>query len=159
MHKEKGKMIVKRASKEDIEKTFKQMSQKNLRLIGWTNTSKRFLKDEQNRLLLIGWKGKEFAGYIGLKMEQEVEKAGKFVDLKKAAHITWIAVLPKFRKEGVGSKLLKVCEPYIKQLKKKSIWLDCNKFVSHFYLKNGYKIVGKYSFEGKPLFVMEKRLK
>jgi ribosomal protein S18 acetylase RimI-like enzyme len=103
-------------------------------------------------------------GYVFVKEEDEDDKAGKYLDLKKYASVVWIAVSKSARKKGLGSKLLDKAIKYAKKVGKKGIWLDCRSDVLEFYEKNGFENVGVFkrktsSGKLKNCYVMLKKLR
>ncbi len=97
-------------------------------------------------------------GFSGVKGEDLEENVSETLN-KDYALITWIALIPEYRKKGFGSKILKECEKYALRWKKKGIWLGCKDEVISFYEKNGYKPKGIFINEkGKAENLMVKEL-
>ena len=118
-----------------------------------------FLSNNKKMILIVEV-NKKIVGYVGLKKEDDDLKVAKLINLKKFAHINWIAVLPEFRGQGIGSKLLSSCNKHIKRFGKKKIWLGCRKKMISFYEKNKYVIAGSYIDKSKrEEFVMVKTIK
>jgi len=107
---------------------------------------------------LVAEENKELIGFVGIKKVEEKNKASKFINLNKCATLTWIAILAKNRKRGIGSKLLMACNKYAKNFNKRFIWLDCRKKILTFYLKNSYQIAGNYIHKHKNRYVLVKEL-
>lgn len=85
----------------------------------------------------------ELIGFVGIKGE-DIEEKVPITFNNDYALITWIAILPNYRKDGLGSKLLEECEKYAKKWKKKGIWTGCRDKVISFYVKNGYRKSGTF---------------
>lgn len=154
-------MIIRKAQEEDVGNLIELMQLADKRERTWAekkangfvmraNGSKSILvaEDEQAGRL---------AGYIGLK-EYEDNQARQFVNLDNLAWITWIAVLFEYRHQDIGSKLLSSADNFAKRHGKSGVVLDCRGRVIPFYVKNGYKVVGQYSYRGAPRYVLERKL-
>ena len=92
-------------------------------------------------------------------LEKNGETIGTVI-LKKAnwftqtnsAYVSQLAVRPDFKKQGIGSLLMDLCEHLATQQAFQAIQLDTAKPATHlvtWYLKRGYKIVGETHWEGK----------
>ena len=58
----------------------------------------------------------------------------------KHAHIGRMAVLPEWREQGIGAKILQLCIDECKKLGVKTITLNAQVYVLLFYQKAGFKI-------------------
>lgn len=120
--------------------------------------AEKYLSDEnKDRLILIAKENNNLVGYVGI-LEHDDNPARDFANLNDYSWISWIAVLPKYRKKGLGSFLLKIAEQYSRDFNKKGILLDCREKVLPFYTKNGYSVLGDYIDAGDSRYVMEKKL-
>ena len=70
-----------------------------------------------------------------------------------------MAVRKKYRRYGIGSKILLFIENYLKKKQIKKIELNAQKYVEKFYLKNGFNPVGDEFFEADILHIkMQKNI-
>jgi ribosomal protein S18 acetylase RimI-like enzyme len=155
-------MKIRKAGKEDKKQFVHLAKQADHRSDYWSERRfNKFIKENGNLFLFAEEKG-ELVGYIGIKKKEEDIKI-KGIDFDKLTCVAWIAVLPDFRKRGIGSSLLREAEKYAKKWKKEGIWLDCRKRVLRFYERNGYKSKGFFikEKEGKKFrkYFLEKRIK
>ena len=85
--------------------------------------------------------------------------AGDIRHYEKTSWIATIGVLPEYRSQGIGQKLLRACE---ERLPTQSIRLcvrASNETAIHLYKVNGYDIIHKwvgYYQDGEDALVMEK---
>ena len=118
-----------------------------------------YVMTKKRKKLIVCEDNKQLVGFCGLKgvdMDENVS-----LELNNYyALITWIAILPSFRKAGFGSLLLNECEKYARKWKKKGIWLGCRITIIPFYERNGYEHKGTFINEkGKEENLMVKELK
>ncbi len=79
----------------------------------------------------------------------------------KAGHLVSIAVLPEFRRLGIGKALLKALLERLREAGARSVTLEVsvrNKAAINLYLKMGFKAVGKitrYYQDGSDAIIME----
>lgn len=104
---------------------------------------KSYTSKKKKKVLFVLEENNKLVGFVGLKGE-DIEENVPAIFNKDYALITWIALIPNFRQRGMGSKLLRHCEKYIKKWKKKGIWLGCRDKVISFYIKSGYKKYGTF---------------
>lgn len=120
---------------------------------------KSYVATKKRKKIIVYENNNKLIGFIGLKGEDIKENVPKTFN-EDYVLITWIAVLPDFRKLGLGSKLLAKCERYARKLGKRGIWLGCRDKVIPFYQKNGYKQKGTFINEkGKEENLMVKELR
>lgn len=120
-----------------------------------------FPKDAWPLLDLIGVL--TFPNVVRLKADHLGRMIGFIAgDIRQHEQVSWIAtlgVLPEYRRQGIGQKLLSACEerlptPYIRLCVRTS-----NEEAIRLYRKNGYNITGKwqrYYQDGEDALVMEK---
>ena len=153
-------MKIRKATAKDFDEVVNLMMKADLRTKEWAeDRARRFIQDKKKiRYLLVAEDSNKLIGYVGIKKEEEDNKASEFINIKKYILITWIAVLPEWRSKKIGSKLLIAAEKYVKKFNKKDIFLDCRKNVLPFYFRNDYKIAGKYIDKGKMRYVLVKKI-
>lgn len=118
-----------------------------------------YVTTKKKRKLIICENNNQLIGFMGIKGEDIGENVSSKLN-NDYILITWIAILSSFRKTGIGSKLLKECEKYVKKWNKKGIWLGCRIKVIPFYERNGYKRNGTFVNEkGKEENLMVKEIK
>ena len=79
----------------------------------------------------------------------------EFHKLPKYAYLYVLAVNPRFRRQGIGTKMMNFVENFAKKQKIKFIWAFTEKentIMKKFFLKKGYK-------EGKEYLYFSKRIK
>lgn len=119
---------------------------------------KYIFNKNKDRLILVAKDKNDLVGYNGI-LKYDDNPARKFVNLNEYSWISWIALLPEYRKKGLGSILLKTAEQHSKDFNKKGILLDCRKKVLPFYIKNEYSLLGEYIDKNAPRFVMGKPIR
>ena len=118
-----------------------------------------FILSKKKKSMLVAVNNNELIGFAGIKGEDIDEVVPSELN-KNYAKINWIAVLPKYRDDKIGSKLLKESENYAKKWKKRGIWLGCKDDVLEFYEKNNYHKRGTYmNDDGNEENIMLKELK
>ncbi len=81
------------------------------------------------------------------------------IEKEASARIRYMAVDNKFRKQGIGSRLLEELENTAKAKGVKKCWLNARESAARFYLKNNYEIRGEATSELEiPHQKMEKTL-
>ena len=81
------------------------------------------------------------------------------IEKNQSARIRYMAVDNKFRKQGIGSRLLEELEKIAKAKGVKKCWLNARESAASFYLKNSYEIRGEATSELEiPHLRMEKTL-
>src|SRR3989344_5548794 len=112
------------------------------------------LTDNRNK----EWAEQKLDSYLDSKKKKRlliVEENVSEILNKEYVLITWIALIPKYRKKGLGSQILKECEKYARKWEKKGIWLGCKEKVIHFYEKNGYHKEGTFiNDDGREEYLM-----
>lgn len=104
-------------------------------------------KDADCEHVLAFYKNKPIATARLLRISSEKYKIGR------------MAVKKKFRRSGIGSKLLSFMENQLKNNNIQFIELNAQKYVETFYLKNGYTSVGNEFFEANILHIkMQKNI-
>ncbi len=83
---------------------------------------------------------------------------------RNTAYLGQFAVLPEYKKLGLGTKLIEYCESLAQKEGFEGVQLDTAIPARHlvdWYLRRGYKIVGQQHYEGKTYdsYVFEKSLK
>jgi ribosomal-protein-alanine N-acetyltransferase len=104
-----------------------------------------------------------YPGVIRLKAVKDKQMVG-FIggDVRRSEGIAWIAtlaVLPEYRKLGIGAKLLEACEARIPLARIRLCVRMSNDEAIRLYERFGYKRVGewsKYYQDGESALVMEK---
>ncbi len=150
-------MIIRKAESSDFDNLVELMINSDNREKTWAEEKAGSYTNSNKKLILVAEDNGKLIGFAGVK-KYEDNGARAFVDLDNFIWITWIAVLPEFRKKNVGSALLKAADNYIKFFEKSGIVLDCRRKVVEFYQKNNYKLAGEYQYNGEPRFVMEKSI-
>jgi ribosomal protein S18 acetylase RimI-like enzyme len=156
-------MIIRKATKKDINNLAKVIYELDRRTKSWEDIIRKYL-NKKRHIILIAFDRKNIAGYIFFDDEDKDKRLKQFVKLEEFASIALIAIIPPYRRKGIGSKLLNAVEKYAKEWKKVGIVLDCKKQAIEFYEKRNYKQIGyfiKKKNVKKPRrqYVMEKRLK
>ena len=81
------------------------------------------------------------------------------IEKNQSARIRYMAVDNKFRKQGIGSRLLEELEKIAKAKDVIKCWLNARESAASFYLKNSYEIRGEATSELEiPHLRMEKTL-
>jgi len=148
-------MKIRKTVVEDKEKLIHLMIKADNRSKEWAEERINSYANKNGKLILVAEKDSDLIGFIGIKKYEDNE-ARKFADLDNFIWVTWLAVLPEYRKKKIGSKLLKAVDEYVNIFNKLGIILDCREKVLDFYTKAGYKIVGEYEDKNSPRFVMSK---
>jgi len=137
-------MKIRKAKKEDFERLLKLLlpivnkpEEKIKRKI-----SKYLLK--KDKTIIVAEDKEKIIGYSFLDYWDDDPKINKFLNSKKFTSIAWIGVDSNYRKQKIGSKLLKYSEKVAKKWKQKGIVLDCRKQVLSFYEKNSYTKAGYF---------------
>lgn len=83
---------------------------------------------------------------------------------KKTAYISQFAVANRYKKNGLGTRLMDHCEKLAQEENFEGVQLDTAKPATHlvnWYLKRGYRIVGEKHWEGKTYesWIFEKELR
>ncbi|MBU3923457.1 MAG: GNAT family N-acetyltransferase [Nanoarchaeota archaeon] len=122
----------------------------------------KFIESDKG-FFILACDGEKIVGYLLFGIYDEEEGVEKFIDLENYASVLWIAILPEYRKTGLGSRLLDEAEKYAEEFGKKGVWLGCREGVLEFYGKNGYENVGNFlrktsSGRMKPYYVMVKEV-
>jgi ribosomal protein S18 acetylase RimI-like enzyme len=118
-----------------------------------------FVSSRKKKKLLVVEEKSNLIGFVGIKGEGLEENVKPELN-KEYMEINWIAIVPKFRNKGFGSKLLIECEKYARKWKKKGIWLGCRDEIIPFYKKYGYKEEGTFiNYKNKPENLMVKKFK
>lgn len=118
-----------------------------------------YVGSRKKKRIVVSEENGELIGFVGIKGENIKENVSLELNNDYCV-VNWIAVLPDFRKAGIGSKLLNECEKYARKWGKKGIWLGCQVKTMPFYERNGYKLDGEFvNIKGKKENLMEKRLK
>lgn len=119
------------------------------RPLSWGWSRARSFTRSKKSLLLLAEKGKSRVGYIGAK-RRETETTwvndilkGREKDL---AHLSWIAVVPKVRGEGVARILVDRTITWAKDHGEKGLWLTCLEDRLAFWGKFGFQPVGSAVF-------------
>lgn len=151
-------MKIRQAELRDHDNLVKLMQDADNRSKNWAETrASRYLL-RKRRAIIVAENDKGLIGFVGIKDEDEDSRVSTFLDFSKNAHVPWIALLPKFRGKGIGSRLIAECEKYALEFGKEGIWTDCRQRVVDFYLDNGYAIAGIYKDQRKDRYVMLKRI-
>lgn len=108
------------------------------------------------KLILITGHGRELTGFVGMRKEDDDKFAGRYLDIKQHACLTWIGVHPCYRHRDIGTALLNACEDVARKWGKSGIWLDCKEKVLGFYQESGYQIRGRYLDGRNDRFVLAK---
>lgn len=91
---------------------------------------------DKKRLLVVEENG-NLVGFSGIKGENLGENVSVALN-NDYALITWVALIPEYRKKGIGSKILRECDKYAVKWNKKGIWTGCRDKVIPFYEKSGF---------------------
>lgn len=77
------------------------------------------------------------------------------------AFITWLGVIPEFRRKGVGTKILKEYESYVDKKSAHLIELYTFPKVQGFYERHGYHKIGvrPEGYYGRKNIIMDKKLR
>lgn len=82
---------------------------------------------------------------------------------RNTAYVNQVAVLPKFKRQRLGSLLMDLCESVARENGCDGVQLDTAQPAAHlvaWYQSRGYKIIGEHQFEGKTYasWILEKEL-
>ncbi|MBS3144068.1 GNAT family N-acetyltransferase [Candidatus Woesearchaeota archaeon] len=148
-------MKIREIKKEDRQKWIKLVQLTDNRNKEWAEQKlDSYLDSKKKKRLLIVEENGKLIGFVGIKGEDVEENVSEILN-KEYVLITWIALIPKYRKKGLGSQILKECEKYARKWEKKGIWLGCKEKVIHFYEKNGYHKEGTFiNDDGREEYLM-----
>jgi len=157
---EEERMKIRELKENDKENWIKLAKEADNRDKEWAEKRiKSYTSKKKKKILFVLEENNKLVGFVGLKGE-DIEENVPAIFNKDYALVTWIALIPRFRQRGMGSKLLRHCEEYIKKWKKKGIWLGCRDKVISFYIKHGYKKYGTFINEnGKEENLVVKELR
>ena len=121
-----------------------------------------FIKKEYSQSNFVLWYEKQFRK-IFLAMNEYDQVVGFLVGDNTyggVAFITWVGVLPSYRKHGLGRSLMQVYEDYVKAKKAHIIELFTYEGVKDFYIKNGFLEIGRREsgFFGQTNIIMNKKI-
>ena len=127
--------------------------------------AKDFIKDIESEELYVEAEGKEIKGFICINYIEPKEYDDlNWVSNSKAMVIHRMAVNPKFRQQGIATKLIKLAEQLA--LDNNVVYLKTDTYsintkMNSLFKKCGFNLVGKMSFLGKekPFFCYDKLLK
>lgn len=127
--------------------------------------AKDFIKDIESEELYVEAEGKEIKGFICINyIEQKEYDDLNWVSNSKAMVIHRMAVNPKFRQQGIATKLIKLAEQLA--LDNNIVYLKTDTYsintkMNSLFKKCGFNLVGEMSFLGKekPFFCYDKLLK
>ncbi|MDV6169094.1 GNAT family N-acetyltransferase [Flavobacterium sp. DG1-102-2] len=83
------------------------------------------------------FEGEKIAGIVSV-----FEAATPLLPQQKQFQLRGMAVLDSYQKKGLGEKLVKAAEEYIKTAGGEAIWFNAREIAVGFYDKMGYKIIG-----------------
>ena len=148
-------MKIREIKKEDRQKWIKLVQLTDNRNKEWAEQKlDSYLDSKKKKRLLIVEENGKLIGFVGIKGEDVEENVSEILN-KEYVLITWIALIPKYRKKGLGSQILKECEKYARKWKKKGIWLGCKEKIIPFYEKNGYHKEGTFiNDDGREEYLM-----
>lgn len=135
----------------------------SLRDLGTLRSIERicFPKDAWPLLDLVGVL--TYPGVVRLKAVTEAQMVGFIAgDVRRSEGVAWIAtlaVLPDFRRRGIGAALLQACETQIPLNRIRLCVRPSNNGAIELYSRFGYTRIGewaKYYQDGEPALVMEK---
>jgi ribosomal protein S18 acetylase RimI-like enzyme len=121
-----------------------------------------FIRKEYSQANFILWYEKKFR-VIFLAINEYDKVVGFLVGDNTyggIAFITWIGVLPAYRKKGLGSQLFHYYENYVKAKRAHLIELFTYEAVKDFYIKHGFTEVGRREsgFFGQTNIIMNKKI-
>lgn len=127
--------------------------------------AKDFIKDIESEELYVEAEGKEIKGFICINyIEQKEYDDLNWGSNSKAMVIHRMAVNPKFRQQGIATKLIKLAEQLA--LDNNVVYLKTDTYsintkMNSLFKKCGFNLVGEMSFLGKekPFFCYDKLLK
>lgn len=127
--------------------------------------AKDFIKDIESEELYVEAEGKEIKGFICINYIEPKEYDDlNWVSNSKAMVIHRMAVNPKFRQQGIATKLIKLAEQLA--LDNNIVYLKTDTYsintkMNSLFKKCGFNLVGEMSFLGKekPFFCYDKLLK
>ena len=127
--------------------------------------AKDFIKDIESEELYVEAEGKEIKGFICINYIEPKEYDDlNWVSNSKAMVIHRMAVNPKFRQQGIATKLMKHAEQLA--LDNNVVYLKTDTYsintkMNSLFKKCGFNLVGEMSFLGKekPFFCYDKLLK
>lgn len=127
--------------------------------------AKDFIKDIESEELYVEAEGKEIKGFICINYIEPKEYDDlNWVSNSKAMVIHRMAVNPKFRQQGIATKLIKLAEQLA--LDNNVVYLKTDTYsintkMNSLFKKCGFNLVGEMSFLGKekPFFCYDKLLK
>lgn len=153
-------MKIREIKKEDRRKWIKLVQLADNRNKEWAEQKfDSYLDSKKKKRLLIMEENDKLIGFVGIKGEDVEENVSEVLN-KEYALITWIALIPEYRKKGLGSEILKECEKYARKWGKKGIWLGCREKIIPFYEKKGYHREGTFiNDHGREEYLMLKEMK
>ncbi len=83
----------------------------------------------------------------GLLEEKLAVGTARIIIEGNQAYIGRMAVLPQWRRQGLGTQILQSCINECKKSKVKQITLNAQSYITDFYQKAGFKIIGKQFFD------------
>ncbi len=104
---------------------------------------RRYVGSKKMKKIFVIEKDNELIGFMGIKGQDNEENVNEDLN-KNYLLVCWIALLPQYRRRGIGSKLLKYSKKFVKKWKKKGIFLGCNDKKIMFYEKNKFIKTGKF---------------
>ncbi len=108
----------------------------------FTTTEKLQIHFDKNWLMYGLFDDKHLVGYVSLSKESD-----NFFELHN------LAVLPEYRHNGYGKKLLDLCKEKVKEIKGNKITLSIieeNTVLKNWYIKNGFVHTGTKNFDHLP---------
>jgi ribosomal protein S18 acetylase RimI-like enzyme len=106
-----------------------------------------------------------FPATVRLKAEVDGRLVGFVLgDRRRRKGLSWIATLgvhPEFRRQGIGTRLLQVCERELDTPRVRLTLRESNTAAHELYLRQGYEDVGRwtgYYYDQEDGIVMEKRM-
>jgi len=121
-----------------------------------------FIKKEYTLNNFILWCERKFR-IIFLALDDQQRIIGFLVGDNSyggVAFITWVGILPEYRKMGIGNQLLKTYEDHVKAKNAHLIELFTYDGVKGFYEKNGFVEIGRreQGFFGQTNIIMNKKI-
>lgn len=129
---------------------------------GWNYTA---VDQDENKTRERMQEGKAFVLILDRRLIATILYFKKnYFTQKNTAYVGQFAVLPEFKRQGLGTRLMNHCEDLARQENLDGLQLDTAQPATHLvqlYLKRGYRIVGEMQWEGKTYksYIFEKEFK
>ena len=125
-------------------------------------TPEGVLRNMQSSRIVVARNRNDIVGTLRLSTRKPWSiNASAFTPVRRPIYLTDMAVLPSFQRRGVGKRLLDEAADISRAWSGNAIRLDAydaNAGAGGFYLKCGYREVGRATYRGTPLIYFERML-